>query len=126
VASTNHGSKQNMNDKKPRLLFKISLSALIVYLLIAVISYSTAQALSFADDSKCDHTDDSLRLIYLGNTTFVFCDGTSSLAIDGFVSRPGFLEVIMGFDEDKHRRIVEGTFAGLGFKKIHSEANKPL
>jgi len=114
-----------MQSKKPRLFFRISQFTLGIYLLIAVTNYSFAQAISLPDDSKCDQTDNALRLIYLGNTTFVFCDGTSSLIIDGFVSRPSLSEVIFGYDKNKHRRIVEDTFEGLGFKKIHSEANKP-
>ena len=94
--------------------------ALIFLALIFISSSSHSKErppLAFESQSTCRQNDTSLKLIYLGNTTFIFCQGNSALFIDGFVSRPSLLEVRRKFDLVKHKEIVKDVYSSLGFEK---------
>jgi hypothetical protein len=57
-------------------------------------------------------TKGNLAVRFMGTSTLSFADASTSIMIDGFFSRPGFLQVLFGQIQPDEERIKEGAREG--------------
>jgi L-ascorbate metabolism protein UlaG (beta-lactamase superfamily) len=58
---------------------------------------------SYAPTLPSTELKTGLRAHFFGTTTLLFTDGTTSIMVDGFLSRPGVAELVLGTEPNKDR-----------------------